>query len=96
MQDFPIDGRGYMSQVHHGNKMTEHLKKCGAPAVSWNDHSYFINELLLLKSGQYFIPTSFFDAVDKTNPQTVKSPVTPKPLIRMALGYQVTTAEVSK
>ncbi|KAG2335355.1 hypothetical protein BDR05DRAFT_859219, partial [Suillus weaverae] len=62
MQDYPEDGRGNMSQVHHGSKMLHELpKELLVPSVHVNGGIYFRNELLQSTTG-FFIPTRFFQA----------------------------------
>ncbi|KIJ12442.1 hypothetical protein PAXINDRAFT_14766 [Paxillus involutus ATCC 200175] len=63
MQDYPEDGQGRMSQVHHGNKMLEGLPDDLAPPCVRVDGSiYFVNELVQQQGNQYFIPKKFFQA----------------------------------
>ncbi|KAG2132739.1 uncharacterized protein EDB93DRAFT_1255149 [Suillus bovinus] len=62
MQDYPEDGRGNMSQVHHGSKMLHELpEELLVPSVCVNGGIYFRNELLQSTTG-FFIPTRFFQA----------------------------------
>ncbi|KAG1765890.1 hypothetical protein EV702DRAFT_1283028 [Suillus placidus] len=62
MQDYPEDGRGNMSQVHHGSKMLHELpEELLVPSVRVNGGIYFRNELLQSTTG-FFIPTHFFQA----------------------------------
>ncbi len=61
MQDFPIDCNGSMSQVHHASKMLLDLPaEYGPPSVRVNNELYFVNELVQLECGQYFIPQRYF------------------------------------
>ena len=86
MQDYPEDGRGRMSQVHHGGKMLEGLPRGLAPPCVRANHSiFFVDELLQQESKQYFIPKKFFQA--KLGP-TSETEV-------LALGHKVTRTEVS-
>ncbi|KIJ12956.1 hypothetical protein PAXINDRAFT_14320 [Paxillus involutus ATCC 200175] len=63
MQDYPEDGQGRMSQVHHGNKMLEGLPDDLAPPCVRVDGSiYFVNKLVQQQGNQYFIPKKFFQA----------------------------------
>ncbi|KAH7905869.1 hypothetical protein BJ138DRAFT_1094753 [Hygrophoropsis aurantiaca] len=63
MQDYPEDGQGRMSQVHHGNKMLEGLPEdLAPPSVRVNRDVFFVNELLQQNTNQYFIPKKFFQA----------------------------------
>ncbi|KAG1863736.1 hypothetical protein F4604DRAFT_1929149 [Suillus subluteus] len=60
MHDYPEDGRGNMSQVHHGSKMLHELpEELLVPSVRVNNNIYFRNELLQSTTG-FFIPTRFF------------------------------------
>lgn len=61
MQDYPVDGLGGMSQLHHSEKMTTGLPgSVVSPAAKVDGVVYFVDELLQLKSGEYFIPERFF------------------------------------
>ncbi|KAI6147785.1 hypothetical protein BKA82DRAFT_140319, partial [Pisolithus tinctorius] len=63
MQDYPEEGDGRMSQVHHGYKMLEGLPdNLAPPCVRNNNKIFFINELLRLASREYFIPKKYFQA----------------------------------
>ncbi|KAF8546850.1 hypothetical protein OG21DRAFT_1399235, partial [Imleria badia] len=63
MQEYPEDGQGRMSQVHHGMKMLDDLPDALAPPCARVDCSvYFVNELLQQSTGQFFIPKKFFQA----------------------------------
>jgi hypothetical protein len=63
MQDYPEDGQGRMSQVHHGFKMLEGLPDHLAPPCVHVEHNiFFVDELLQQASKQYFIPKKFFQA----------------------------------
>lgn len=63
MQEYPEDGQGRMSQVHHGSKMLEDLPDgLAPPCVRVNRAVYFVDELLQQSTGQYFIPKKFFQA----------------------------------
>jgi len=63
MQDYPEDGQGQMSQVHHGEKMLNDLPDgLAPPSVCVDSNIYFVNELLQRTSKDYFIPTKFFQA----------------------------------
>ena len=86
MQDYPEDGQGHMSQVHHGQKMLEELPDgLAPPSVRVNHDIYLVNELLQQSSKQYFIPKKFFQA--KLGP-TSETEV-------LALGHKVSWTEVS-
>ncbi|KAG0708375.1 hypothetical protein DFH29DRAFT_979379 [Suillus ampliporus] len=62
MQDYPEDGRGSMSQVHHGSKMLHELpEELLVLSVCINGSIYFRNELLQSTTG-FFIPMCFFQA----------------------------------
>ncbi|EIW76342.1 hypothetical protein CONPUDRAFT_158364 [Coniophora puteana RWD-64-598 SS2] len=58
MQDYPEDGPESISEVFHGLKML--VERPSPPAVRWNKSVYFVDELLQLKSGNYFIPSRYF------------------------------------
>ncbi|KAI5983208.1 hypothetical protein EDD15DRAFT_2489603, partial [Pisolithus albus] len=63
MQEYPEDGQGHMSQVHHGSKMLEDLPDGLAPPCVRVDHAiFFVNELLQQSTGSYFIPKKIFQA----------------------------------
>ena len=63
MQEYPEDGQGRMSQVHHGTKMLDDLPDMLAPpCVRVNCGVYFVNKLLQQSTGQFFIPKKFFQA----------------------------------
>ncbi|KIJ11470.1 hypothetical protein PAXINDRAFT_84506, partial [Paxillus involutus ATCC 200175] len=63
MQDYPEDGQGRMSQVHHGNKMLEGLPDdLAPPCVHVGGSIFFVNELLQQTTRGYFIPKKFFQA----------------------------------
>lgn len=50
-----------MSQLHHSGKMTSDLPGgVVSPAAKVNGVVYFVDELLRLRSGEYFIPERFF------------------------------------
>lgn len=86
MQDYPEDGQGRMSQVHHGNKMLEGLPdNLAPPCVRVNQDIFFVDELLQQVSKQYFIPKKFFQA---------KLGGTPAPQL-LALGHKVSQTDVS-
>ncbi|KAG1743273.1 uncharacterized protein EDB91DRAFT_1051456 [Suillus paluster] len=60
MHDYPEDGRGNMSQVHHGSKMLHELpEELLVPSVCINNNIYFQNELLQ-STTRFFIATHFF------------------------------------
>ncbi|KAF8430572.1 hypothetical protein L210DRAFT_1019310 [Boletus edulis BED1] len=85
MREYPEDGQGHMSQVHHGTKMLEDLPEDLAPPCARVDHSiYFVNELLRQSTGQYFIPKRFFQA---RMSQEAEEPAL------LALGHQVLETE---
>ena len=87
MQEYPEDGQGHMSQVHHGTKMLEDLPEDLAPPCVRVDHSvYFVNELLQQSMpGQYFIPKRFFQARLSTHDE--------EPAL-LALGHPVSEIKV--
>ncbi|KIK74857.1 hypothetical protein PAXRUDRAFT_19475 [Paxillus rubicundulus Ve08.2h10] len=61
MQDYPEDGQGQMSQVHHGSKMLEGLPDdLAPPCVCAVANVFFVNKLLQHSSKDYFIPKKFF------------------------------------
>lgn len=63
MQDYPEEGEGRMSQVHHGYKMLEGLPHEPAPpCVRVNREVFFVNELLRQTSREYFIAKKYFQA----------------------------------
>ncbi|KAI9569762.1 hypothetical protein HD554DRAFT_1992377, partial [Boletus coccyginus] len=63
MQEYPEDGQGRMSQVHHGIKMLDDLPDTLAPPCVRVDYGiYFVNELLQQSTGQFFVPKKFFQA----------------------------------
>ncbi|KAF9237455.1 hypothetical protein BU15DRAFT_48704 [Melanogaster broomeanus] len=63
MQDYPEDGQGRMSQVHHGEKMLEDLpNNLAPPCVAVGINIFFVNELLQRSTKGYFIPKKFFQA----------------------------------
>ncbi|KIJ15050.1 hypothetical protein PAXINDRAFT_78097, partial [Paxillus involutus ATCC 200175] len=63
MQDYPEDGQGQMSQVHHGEKMLEGLpNNLAPPCVALGTNIFFVNELLQHSTKDYFIPKKFFQA----------------------------------
>jgi len=63
MRDYLEDGRGSMSQVHHGSKMLHELpEELLAPSVHVDGKIYFRNELLQSTAG-FFIPILFFKAI---------------------------------
>ncbi|KIK81802.1 hypothetical protein PAXRUDRAFT_15051 [Paxillus rubicundulus Ve08.2h10] len=63
MQDYPEDGQGQMSQVHHGSKILEGLPDhLVPPCVCAGANVFFVNELLQRSSKDYFIPKKFFQA----------------------------------
>jgi len=88
MQDYPEDGQGYMSQVHHGSKMLEDLPGGLAPLCVHVDHAvYFVNELLQQLSGQYFIPKRLFQARMPCGGESTE-------LTILALGHNVSKTTV--
>lgn len=79
-----------MSQVQHGAKMRVDLPSNeGAPMVRVNQESFFVNEVLQLKCGGFYIPERFFRAC----PNIVSSG---KPEELMASGWHVERTPVSK
>ncbi|KAF8428888.1 hypothetical protein L210DRAFT_3327899, partial [Boletus edulis BED1] len=84
MQEYPEDGQGCMSQVHHGSKMLNDLPDDLAPPCVRVDRSiYFVHELLQRSMGRYFIPKKFFRA--RTSTQEEPS--------LLALGHEVSKTE---
>ncbi|KAI6003233.1 hypothetical protein F5J12DRAFT_906211 [Pisolithus orientalis] len=70
MQDYPEDGQGWMSQVHHGEKMLEGLPNIlSPPCVTVGINIFFINELLQCSMKDYFIPKKFFQAKFSGTPE---------------------------
>ena len=86
MQDYPEDGEGRMSQVHHGEKMLLGLpEKFAPPSVCVDKEIFFVNELLQQSSRDYFIPKKFFRGkLDGSLTAEV-----------LALGHGVSKTEVS-
>ncbi|EGO30673.1 hypothetical protein SERLADRAFT_404741 [Serpula lacrymans var. lacrymans S7.9] len=63
MQDYPEEGDGTMSQVHHGNKMLLDLPpSLAVPSILVNGKIYIINELLQQINSTYFIPKKLFQS----------------------------------
>lgn len=61
MQDYPIDGGKTMAQVFNGEKLLlEAVEEIRPPAARVQGKIYFVNELLQLSNGKYFIPERFF------------------------------------
>ncbi len=61
MQDYPVDGKERMSQLHNASKLTCNLPgNVVSPAAHIDRLIYFVDELLQLKSGTYFILECFF------------------------------------
>ena len=88
MRDYPEDGRGSMSQVHHGSKMLHELpEELLAPSVRVDRKIYFRNELLQSTAG-FFIPIRFFqgDIPSRHSGQSC--------LQVLALGHLVVRTEV--
>ncbi|KAG1800598.1 uncharacterized protein BJ212DRAFT_1287207, partial [Suillus subaureus] len=87
MHDYPEDGRGNMSQMHHGLKMLHELpKELLVPSIRVNNNIYFRNELLQLTTG-FFIPTHFFQG--KISSRNAEQPS----LQVLALGHPVVWTE---
>ncbi|KAG1898289.1 uncharacterized protein F5891DRAFT_933095, partial [Suillus fuscotomentosus] len=62
MRDYPEEGDGRMSQVHHGYKMMHNLPDdLSPPTVRVGINIFFVDELLQLSSMEYFIPKKFFE-----------------------------------
>ena len=61
MQDYPVDAGKTMAQVFSGEKL---LLKASVetrpPAARVQGKIFFINELMQLSNGKYFIPEMFF------------------------------------
>ncbi|KAH0825930.1 hypothetical protein J3R83DRAFT_7620 [Lanmaoa asiatica] len=85
MQEYPEDGQGCMSQVHHGTKMLDDLPDTLAPPCVHVEYGiYFVHELLQQSTGQFFIPKKFFQA---------RMPESSEPTV-LALGHRASeTAE---
>jgi hypothetical protein len=63
MRDYPKDGQGRMSQIHHGEKMLHGLPdNLAMPSVHVDRNIFFVDELLQQTSKDYFIPKKFFQA----------------------------------
>ncbi|KAG1900387.1 uncharacterized protein F5891DRAFT_1128572 [Suillus fuscotomentosus] len=63
MRDYPEEGDGRMSQVHHSYKMMHDLPDdLSPPTVRVGINIFFVDELLQLSSMEYFIPKKFFEA----------------------------------
>jgi hypothetical protein len=63
MRDYPEEGQGRMSQIHHGEKMLHGLPdNLATPSVRVDGNIFFVNELLQQVSKDYFIPKKFFQA----------------------------------
>ncbi|KAG2097248.1 uncharacterized protein F5147DRAFT_747487 [Suillus discolor] len=61
--DYPEDGQGRMSQIHHGEKMLHGLPdNLATPSVHVDGNIFFVDELLQQMSKDYFIPKKFFQA----------------------------------
>jgi hypothetical protein len=61
MQEYPEDLGRSMSEVYHGRKMLFELSSdIRPPTVKVNRKTFFIDELLQLSTGGYFIPKHFF------------------------------------
>ncbi|KAF8438190.1 hypothetical protein L210DRAFT_3679452 [Boletus edulis BED1] len=87
MQEYPEDGQGRMSQVHHGSKMLDDLPDGLAPPCVRVDRAvYFVNELLQQSTGQYFIPKKFFQARMSPEGESVEPTI-------LALGHKVSKTE---
>lgn len=83
MQEYPKDGQGHMSQLHHGSKMLDDFPEGLAPPCVHVDHAvYFVNELLQQSTGQYFIPKKFFQARMLLEGESVEPTI-------LALGHKV-------
>lgn len=61
MQEYPEDLGRRMSEVYHGRKMLFELSSdIRPPTVKVNKNFFFIDKLLQLSTGGYFIPKHFF------------------------------------
>ncbi|KAG6372218.1 hypothetical protein JVT61DRAFT_8017 [Boletus reticuloceps] len=88
MQEYPEDGQGRMSQVHHGSKMLDNLPDGLAPPCVRVDRAiYFVNELLQQSTGQYFIPKKFFQVRMSPEGESMEPTI-------LALGHKVSKTEV--
>lgn len=90
MDDYPIASPDmktiFMSQVHHGGKMLRDLPaELGPPVVRVKGELFFVKELLLLESGEFFIPERYFRLPKTTTGQ---------PGEIMSLGWEVRDSAV--
>lgn len=61
MHDYPVDGGKVITQVFNGGKLLlEAPVEIRTPAARVQGKIYFINEVLQLSNGRYFIPERFF------------------------------------
>ncbi|KAG2117691.1 hypothetical protein BD769DRAFT_1362603, partial [Suillus cothurnatus] len=92
MHDYPEDGRGNMSQVHHGSKMLHDLpKELLVPSICVDNNIYFRNELLQSTTG-FFIPTYFFQgnvSSRDTEQASLQVLALGYPVVRMEAGFAV-------
>lgn len=66
MCDYPVEGKGFMSEVWHGRKMSEELPPEIAPPTAENQGRVFwINELLECFDRSYYYPERFFYIADE-------------------------------
>lgn len=86
MRDYPEEGQGRMSQIHHGEKMLHGLPDdLATPTVRVGGSIFFVNELLQQVSKDYFIPKKFFQAQVSAD----------RDAEILSLGHFVTRTEVS-
>jgi hypothetical protein len=86
MWDYPEEGQGRMSQIHHGEKMLHGLPdNLAMPSVRVGRSIFFVNKLLQQVSKDYFIPKKFFQ-VQVSADHDVEI---------LSLGHFVTWTEVS-
>ena len=91
MQDYPVDGDKGMSQAFNGQKMLlDSPAKVRPPAVRVKDKLYFLQEMLKLSTGMYFIPQLYFES-----PRNEANPTASSSNELLALGNVVHLADVS-
>lgn len=93
MQDYPTYDDGRMTQVFNGGKMLfDGPADIGTPSVLVNGLVFYVNELLQLVSGRYFIPEKFFFA---KSPESGGAEEGGSEKELYALGYNVQRIDVS-
>lgn len=94
MQDYPEDAGPRMTQVFNGGKMLfDGPSDIGTPTVRVHGLVFFVNEILQLASGGYFIPVKYFYAVA---PGCEGSSGSGSEKELFALGHDVERLEVSR